>query len=474
MGLQGYTKLELLRNYHGHDEVVFRTEKHNAITGWVDNIINAGNFHFGMDKTKIQPITQWFSGCLLTDTKNVTQDYSAINNWCIAPDATIVACAGDDGESGYAGAYVPRGYLSSVNSGPIGNNGYKFVFYWDEGHGNGTINSVCLTRSELGKVEIKNLGEGATWLTTTPADVILGNVNGISSALYDLQLIDYDNEIGYNISYANNIISVKKYMLNTKRSHLMGSTIDVIGQIGQTHEIAQEVDDYGNYRTTVCLDEDGDIHLITIDGNKLNDYIIDTSAWTVTEINRNYSNANFCSFAFSGIVPNAVRITKEEVSGTGYTFYTLWGDSGKKIAKCRSDADAQITFISDNPMYTEIGVQTGDLYAYNGSIVELPNGDWYKFGGELNGVASGANCVYYHNGAFRLVKSTTTGYYSAYQCYGTVNSGKGSILTRCRDTGYGIDIKAIFPYVSTVNDLSAEVVKNNTLKMTLTYEITET
>ena len=153
MKLQGNTRLELLRD----GKVVHRVEKHNVISPWLQKAIREGDFGAGIDRNKIMPLTQWFSGCILTDKANCKSNTDPGFFGMINQDSNVIAMAGDDA---YTGTNTRRGSadLSAGATGPI-TNGYRWTWNWSESFGNGDINSVCLTRAELGKLHFVETGD---------------------------------------------------------------------------------------------------------------------------------------------------------------------------------------------------------------------------------------------------------------------------------------------------------------------------
>lgn len=456
MALKGNTRLELIRA----GKVIKRIEKHNDITPWVQNVLGAGNFQYRADLSKIMPIRQFFNGCLLTDKENNP------STMMIASDAEITAQAGNDSYTGVGNQ--KRGSFNTSESGAIA-GGYRFVWDWLTNQGNGTIASVCLTRSQIGKAQYLS---GA--LPDEGAEVIdwLHYSQGSTSAQFSrMTIIDYEKETAYKVSYESGTITVEEYAVNTKRLHLLGGADEFILQ--DTHDITQTVANYGTDRTSISYTGDK-IHFITFtpNGDTLNDYAIDTTAWTVTAKTHTYTGAGFSYLNgnnYGALIKDALPIIGDYIYAIG------GGASMNKIIKANllGNNDADVTAV-DNPLAS---VLSRTDYS-NGECVILPNGDWYKFNGEKGAdnydyLRAG---LYFHNGEYYVIRHGFT----PNRCFGVAinaNAYGTQIVNATHSDGdsgrYIRGLASIFPYVSTVNNLEEAVTKDATMYMKLTYEITE-
>lgn len=480
MALHGYTKLELLRD----GKVIKRVEKRNTITPFVPRAITNGDFHAMMDRTKILPIAQnWFGGCILTNSANpTTGDAFGL----IAGDTDVIAMAGNDA---YTGTNHRRGSadFSTGKTGEI-ENGYRFVWNWAENYGNGHIESVCLTRPALGKVHFLESGnfdyEDDQTLPVTYANEQLSAAPlSMTDNLLGVNIIDYEREIGYAIDYegddtAGNII-VKEYALNTKQLHITGASLDVRHQIGTTHVIAVSggVKNF-NYFTAFVMYVGNLIHLITFknsSGNGIvNDYVIDPSDYSAlnTIYSRTYTGVEFVDFAGSSGSLNNTTLVKDGMwieyeNGTPYMYALASVDSSLKIIKCNLTSDADVSEFADDPLATD----------FNGSWIGLPNGDRYK----TMRIRENSNALYWHNGKWyktNIDKHLIQGSYlqgiHSGDTYGINLFKAKNVYSQAEYKTLSLD--ALFPWVSTVNNLAQAdfVDKNITMTMTLTYEITET
>lgn len=450
MALRGYAKLELFRK----GQVVKRIEKHNAITPWVDNAINEGNFHGLMAIDKLQPIRQWYDGCLLTDVENNPQLSM------IAGNARITAQAGNDS---YSGSNSKRGSYNTIESCEI-TGGFREVFDWNTSQGNGTIASVCLTQGQFGKLDLAS--------STALPDAVFPNVTlgGAYSSddaintnvINSLSIIDYEKERGYRVKYASGIITVGEYAVNTKQFHLLGNSL--FARLIETHEISQTVTGSGS---DLSVSYTGDhIYLISTYGNSTSLYVydIDTNTWNCTATTHTYPGVSFVGHSNVGDFQ-----LKKDINPVIDGYVWAWSEGGKKIVKCNLTNDADIT-VFDNPLYTIYGITS---WQYNTPSVVLPNGDWYKTSIN-NGIPY---ALYYHNDVFYVVARINCGDYSGgtNEAWSINGNSYGTVVTlgiRGRTQLY-TTLQALFPYVSTVNNLEEPVIKSADLTMKLTYELTE-
>jgi len=470
MALVGHTRLELARDDNFRN-IVKRVEKHNTITPYVQNAIGQGNFHYTAERGYIMPISQWFSGCLLTDKKNpeTLPDGTVIEpGFCgmIAYDANITAMAGgvdSQGQGGYSGANLRRGSFDTVDSGTIA-GGYQYVWTWSNSQGNGIIESVGLCRNNLGKINFTE-DEAIESADNFPVDDYLGYVN-CTDNLYDM-FIDYENEKGYKVSYSNGVITVNVYDLNTKRLHLLGSATDIIGD-PTVHTISQAIDNYASTTSSMSLTSTA-IHLLTWSngGSTINDYAISLSDWTVTARSKTFNDVTFPRLSNNVRAWTRDGMVYIEDSTNGDYVYALANEC-HKIVKCNL-VTSLVMDIWDNPAYKYVGVTT---YDQNGGGMLMPNGDWYKFGTYDGSFSDNSYAIYFHNDKPYIVKAKRGGStYAASQGYNPNNFG--TCVRFARYNSNTMLLSTLFGNISTVNNLSEPIIKSPDLTMRLTYSITE-
>ena len=431
----GHTQLDLLRD----GKVVHRIERDNTITGWIGNALSAGNFFNQVATDKIYPLSQWFSGCYLTDSANDA------TTSILAGNTNIVAQAGDDA---YSGNNTKRGSFNSIESGSGVNNGKCFirnVWDWNTSQGNcaqgQSIASVCLTRGNLGKLQVYD---------SQSAAVADGETNTffekLSSADFSLvgspNIIDYENERAYKVTYdESSTITVVEYFINTKMIHLFGTSASAISST--THTINQTLADFSGVsdggRFALGYDQTNQvIHVFTwTEAGKLNDYSLDLSNNTASLSTKTYQGITLGYVKYYG----NNRFIQAVLMDNGYYYIS----TSTKIYKLN------MTNAADATEYNSPCTSARD------AIIRLPNGDWYQPS------YSDDYTIYHHNGSYKCV-------------YGSIGKEGGwlsSATAVMHDSSYSL--AALFPFVSTVNNLASgsEVRKTSDLSMKLTYTIEE-
>ena len=463
MAIQGHTILELARekkvNGHTKREVVKRVEKTNHVTDFPNKVMGKGNFHDLVSPSNLMPYMQWFYGCLLTDKANPNGDDVAGFCGLIAGDAEVVAQAG---RSAYTGTNTKRGSFNSNESGEI-TGGFRNVFDWSTSQGNGTIASVCLTRNQLA------ISDYDPTRAIADTDIVNEWLQGssiveldVDNTLGSCSIIDYEEGIGYAISYDNGTITVNEYEISSKKIHLLDNRL--AARLINTHTISQTVD-YYSWSTAEVSYTGSSIHLITwqsYTGN-LKDYSINTSTWACTATAHTYSGVSLLNM-------NDFRtyiLSKDVFPIIGNYIYCF--TTNGKIMKCNllGNNDADVTEYT-NPLGT-----IGDRQ--NGPSLILQNGDWYKFArNKAHGeIESG---IYYHNGVFNRIKYVEFNPYGSSGSIGAHGNNYGTVLTTNFSALAGrgaMALNSIFPWVSTCMNLDEPVVKSADLTMKLTYEITK-
>ena len=458
MKYQGHARLDLLRD----GNVVHREEHKNDVTAFVQNAIGKGNFHNLISSTNIMKISEnWFSGCLLTDKTNDA------TTMLLDGGSTVVAQASNDS---YSGTNLRRGNINTADSQVI-TGGYKFVWEWDTTRGNGTINSVCLTRPQIARMDF------STTAVTEDVGVAIDNLTKdycatVDTSVCNCNVIDYETEKGYQVTYSSGKITIKEFNFSCKALHLL-TPLYVAVQNGSDHTISQTVANYALASASVSYDDINKVlHLLTWSGNKLNDYAIDTAnlnACTATT----HTIADVTFFNTVAMVNTSVIHRDVILVDGGYAWAMV--NSGQKIVKIDLTNNV-VSAEYNNPIYTIGGSASS---ANNGSFMKLSNGDIYKFGNVTdNGSVVGLvePCVYYHNGIMYYAKNynisksqSEVGFHS--NKYGTFVRTSGS--TSSDNRFYRAGVATCFPYVSTVCNLNNSVTKNAGLTMRLDYSVTE-
>lgn len=455
--LHGHTRLDLIRK----GKVVHRIEKDNTITGWIGNALSAGNFFNQVATDKIYPLSQWFSGCYLTDDTN---DATLA---MIAGGSNIVAQAGN---AGYSGTNPKMGTFNAIESGSGVNAGKCFIRnIWDWGTSAGNcqpnqyIKSVCLTRGELGYVDQNS--------EITPYDMNpFNNLLGSSSFAYTpFHAMNPATGKVYFVSYTSNDtkIVVTERFTNTNKIHLLGGVASDITSESHEVPISAAIPSYSVTRTSVNLDAaNGILHFYTwvTSGSgasqvtTLYDYSIDTASFssTVTASTLTIQGCHFIS-GYDFIRGNVIL---NDWNGHIWAMADVDGTTEfVRITTSNLDVDEYPVILSAN----------GEWWRDNSApFLLLNNGDWIKYSGNQN--REPMVSWYYHAGEITYMANSWNRNLNQ---YAAVDLG-GVFL---ESYGYNNTVRVVsgYPYVSTVNNLASgsEVRKTSDLSMKLTYTITE-
>lgn len=476
MALYGYTMLELARqkkiNNRIKREVVYRFEKHNDLTAFIQNVHKQGNFCSLIPADKLRPISQFVNGCILTDGTN------DVSTSMISHTNTTVACAGKDA---YSGTNTKRGSYNTTESGiitsPNGYKGIRNVWDWSTSQGNGTIGSVGLTRHQLAISEA--LTSAIPSAGVEIADVLYnyGDLNSNLKIIGNLHIIDYEKEVGYRVTYSGGVISIAEYQLATKQNHLLtrpflfdSSDASYMPEYVDTHTISQTVANYDGRTSSISYTGDK-IIIVTWSGSNIKAYPINTSDWSMgTVVEKTFNGVSFLNQEASPVPCN-----KDIVLLSGNYAWILATVSGS-VEMLKIDLLGNTVDVDEYPLPSAYFDPNGAT-RNNGCCMLMPNGDFYKF--PSIGAISSMQCLYYHNDTFyigRLPSSfnkdnwqdsmagaNMNAYGTAVMCFGNGIDNSGSLM-----------INAMHGMLSTVNNLDSAVTKSADLTMKLTYELTET
>ena len=449
--LHGHTRLDLIRK----GKVVHRVEKSNEITGWIGNALSAGNFFNQVQTDKIYPLSQWFGGCLLTDAAN---DATLA---MIAGNAGITAQAGNDG---YSGNNTKRGSYNTIESSSGVNAGKCFitnVWDWSTSSGNGTIASVCLTRGEMGKIDLND--------SSTPLDMVAFNpLLGASNFAYaPFHAMNPATGKVYFVSYTSNDtkIVVTERFTNTNKIHLLGGVASDITSESHEVPISAAIPSYSRERASVNLDAaNGILHFYhwTTSGSgssqvtTLADYAINTASYTST-VTATTLTIQGCHFIgnYDFIRGNVIL---NDWNGHIWAMADVDGTTEfVKITISTLDVDEYPVILSAN----------GEWWRDNSApFLLLNNGDWIKYSGNQNREPMVA--WYYHNDQITYMANAWNRNLNQYSAVDL-----GGVFLESYGYNNTVRVASGFPYVSTVNNLQSSVNKTADLTMKLTYTITE-
>ncbi len=448
--LQGFAQLDLLRN----GKIVHREENHNTITPWFSNAINKGNMNFNMSPDKIVPLKQWFNGCLLTDKDN---DPTLS---MIAQNSTVIAQASTNA---YTGTNLRRGSYNTNESGDVP-GGFRYVWDWRTDQGNGEIKSVCLTRPSIGATDITSdfsAPDGDCIEYLSPRTIKASSIPGY------ITVLDYERERAYQVVYdstsGSEKITIKEYYINTFRYHLTGKFGDAINVIN-THEISQAIANWSaNYTSVSYTGDYFYVFRVYDNAGTMDEYKISTADWTCVKTVHTYNGVHFRNHNGAGgyLLKDIIPVI------SGYAYAYSYGNQKIYKLNLANDADV-IEYV--NPL-----ASVTDNISYNGPAVLLPNGDWYKFN---NRFADSEPCIYHHNDTFFRARGNIISGNDWGEGAPSIHANQyGTCISTAPSddatNGQNWLISTLYPYVSTVNNLSSKVTKSYDLTMKLTYTIAE-
>jgi len=294
----------------------------------------------------------------------------------------------------------------------------------------------------------------------------------VDTSLCNCNVIDYETEKGYQVTYSSGKITIKEFTFSCKALHLLTPLYGAV-QNGSDHTISKTVANYAIASASVSYDDTNKvIHLLTWSGNKLNDYAIDTADLdTCTATTHTIADVTFLNTA----VNYASAIRRDVILvDDGYAWAMV--NSGQKIVKIDLANNVVATgFEFVNPIYAINGSAST---ANNGSFMKLTNGDIYKFGIVTNDTPVGViePCVYYHHGTMYYAKNCSISRYQSEVGFHSNNYGtivRTAYAYQSGGPSQRAGVATCFPYVSTVCNLKNSVTKNAGLTMRLDYSLTE-
>lgn len=444
-------------------EVKNKLEKDNAFTGYVYGVLGRGNYNGLISISSLLPIRDKMLGGIIC-----TNEENDVDEMMIASDAEITACAGNDAYTSQGS--TPRGSFSAENSGhfedEIG-SGYQNCFMWTDRQGfenGGVIKSVGLTKPHIGAAP-SNITDGSSLPDLANfVDVHFSTGTTVSDTFKALTYIDFDNSRGYRVTYdgtsGSEKVSVKVYEFNGDVYHLEDTSLGVGRELtDEEFDVSVVLNKaafcYGFERKT------GHLHIINFTANSGSVDILDLditnktgtkTAHTFPDVQIVNPNLNH---SYGGYSNYGMFISD------GY-FYCL-SHSNSKIMKCDLSNDANVIDV------------TNPLNSFLGPAVVLENGDimWViNYDGNTRG-------IWFHNGTWRIFCiSGPSGYGQRYMKffinkYGLIMAFKGAN----HQIG-SMNFLAIFPYLSTVNNLVDEehpsgFVRTPGLGLKITYKVYE-
>lgn len=471
-------------------KVYKRVEQKNDVTALIQDTFLDGNFGYLLERNK-SVVMDFCDGCLLTDKQNS----AALG--MLAHDTTIIAQAGNDT---YTGLNNKRGSYIPLESGTFiePSLGFRKVWKWDNAYGNGRINSVCLAPHE---VAIFDYQAGAKPIDGNPPNKPLGYSSISDSTTYaaqfstsnsHLNIIDYNTGKGYYVCLNSDrsALLIDEFEVSCSTVRILGDPDHVVRQIGSRHSIPispalPAPSTFGDFRVTMCYTGSA-IHLLSfsnftdggVDKVSILDYKVLTSDLTQfvesSPSPKVYSDVWLYPFPSSRDPEGNLELIKDGFiyNETDHYLFDIGRAGGEEGTPSMLRFDLTSTNVKSYDLSFAPPIRHGDGNGWlQAPSILLDNGDFYKFLRSNNSLPDYYS-YYYHNDQVFAVSPLTR--MSSNVKLQAVNGGKNTIISHINGTNLLItQLDNIHPYVSTVANLSTEVVKTYDFDMTLSYSIRE-
>ena len=483
---EGTLRLDLSRK----GRVYKRIEQKNTVTSLVQDTFLDGNFGYllGRDNTTIM---DYFDGCLLTDKQNS----AALG--MLAHDTNIIAQAGNDT---YTGLNNKRGSYIPLESGTFiePSLGFRKVWKWDNAYGNGRINSVCLAPHE---VAIFDYQAGAKPIDGNSPNKPLGYSSISNSTTYaaefptsisHLNIIDYNTGKGYYVCLNTDrtALLIDEFEVSCSTVRILGDPDHVVRQIGSRHSIPitpalPAPSRFGDFRVTMCYTGNA-IHLLSftnftdggVDKVSILDYKVLTSDLTQfvdsSPSPKVYSDVWLYPFPSDRDPEGNLELTKDGFiyNETDHYLFNIGRAGGEEGTPSMLRFDLTSTNVKSYDLSFAPPVRDIDENGWHlAPSILLDNGDFYKFHRGNNSLPDYYSYYYHNDQVFAVSPLTRMNSNVKLQA---VNGGKNTIIQNINGLGrLVLQLDSLFPYVSTVANLSEEVRKTYEFDMTLQYSIRE-
>ena len=492
---EGILTLDLSRK----GKVYKRVEQKNDVTDLVQDTFLDGNFGYLLQRDK-SVVMDFFDGCLLTDKQNS----AALG--MLAHDATVIAQAGNDtytGSNSRRGSYIPL--ESSVFSDP--SLGFKKVWKWDNAYGNGRINSVCLAPHETA---IFDYQAGALPIDGNPPNKPLGYssitdasasyASEFSSSNAHLNIIDYNTGKGYYVCLNSDrtALYIDEFEVSCSTVRILGDPDHIVRQIGSRHTIPispalPAPSTFGDFEVTMAYTGNA-IHILSfsnftdsgVDKVSILDYKVLTSDLTqfveASPTPKVYSDVWLYPFPSSRDPESNLELIKDGFiyNDTDHYLFNIGRAGGENGTPSMLRFDLTSTNVKSYGLSFAPPNRHGDLNGYlQAPSILLDNGDFYKFL-RSNNTLPNYYSYYYHNDQVFAVSPLSRMMPGNVKLQ-AVNGGKNTIISNFEVTNNTNppsvnliqQLDNLYPYVSTVANLSTEVVKTYEFDMTLSYSVRE-
>lgn len=466
MAFKGKSTIELRNAETG--ELEFKTEDENLVTNAAYNLINQSSL---IDRTKttisnipmlLNPLLQnCFSGLLLFE-KNIVED----KNLIFPPYGNLTV------GHAYDSTVAPDTFLGTINTteSKIINDGKGYRYVWDfpTDRGNGIIRSVALTSGSgglcgLNVSEITNLNTG---LFTSPSNLKGSSMAGIPE-YNNFSYLLCDAPQGYTAIgelRANEFISLKTINGEVGADFYITTPQKVMGLMDgyrYLHERKQVATTVKMVSADAVTIYDGRLYsLYVYDNNKIDVAVFDCATLElIQEETLSIQDANFYPTSYCNVKINCFYKGFYYILGSdAMTIYKINAGDMSDYSTPFSLPVKQITGYPPDRSYFKSSIIGDKLYIY--MDFRYTSVQWHFY------------CVE-NDQLIRLPAKIGS---SASYPYLPVHFSEGKTINppyviACRDNHFKLCMFTAF--LSTINNLSTPVVKNETQTMKVTYEITE-
>ena len=462
MKLKGNMVIELADESIGEVE---RVEEANMVTNAVNDILGlnpmgifykvAGEYDDQMMWNKeMLPICPNMIGGILLYPETLAED---AENIYPSTNKLPVAYASNDVN---ATANVARGSLNLTESKAL-DNGYRFVWEFTPGQGNGTIAAMALTSAKGGKNGYGSADASDTAFLQVMETKLEEQGTEELAELYSAVEVDFENNVMYSLTFKDSSVIVKKKRLpvfsvglNDRMDDTTCRVLEETAILCSTFKFLGSYTPYGDFldgrngywygfANQANASGDAAVYWVKI---KKEDCSAEEGVWKLSNVRLKA----FGSFKVDTYVERSVR----GVIRDGYVYIQSNDNTG--IYKINLDNAADVTlipfgFTSANKALSGSGTCSNYLVLVNGLIIG------YDFQIKPD------DTVVQTAGNSRFPYLATPLFQYKEFCFGWGGS-------------YGSDYRIaylIMPYLASINNLSAAVVKNTDKTMKITYELTE-
>lgn len=462
MKLKGTMVLELVDVETGEVESV---TKENMVTEAVNDILGLNPMGVFYSKENLADVFSW-NGAMLPICPNMVGGILLFPQ-ALEEDAAHIYEGSGNLLMAYASnnvnttANTARGSMNQTESKPL-ENGYKFVWEFTPGQGNGTIAAVALTSAQGGQNAYGSLvGDGSAFLKIKKLDIgDLGKSR--QTVLFEAVEVDFEKDLLYSITFEDSSVRVRKVRIPVFTVGLNEKLDDSFYTVLEDHAAATETflflgsyTKYGEfldgkdgywYGFSNQENSSGSAKMLWVKISK-EDYSLTEGEWTL-------SNAKLMAVGERDMDNTYPERSCRCCMRGGYLYVLAYDKKGIYKINVANTADVSLIpfgFTSKMKPLCESG--TCELYlTLVGDLI---------IGGDFQVTAD--DQVIHTQGSARL-GSTATPLFQ----YKQFLVGWGG--------SYGNEYRHMYlltPYLATINNLASAVVKDANKTMKITYTLTE-